>query len=413
MPNVVRAESQAVPFYISNAKDLFRGDVESCIEREEFLKMCFAEIQYAPKCPVMGSCFNFQPVDDYCLKTKRVFTVYEDVNMAFVRGEGEEPRQSNGVDEIYFEGKPMKRPFEVSTYFTVTDEFKEFFEEECPINQMTKMYQETFIGVAKKMEQEVKTVDKTFEALMWSTLLSSKEYDMFGDPIWGDHPTNVVPYTNLYTGKENALMRTDLNETTAEATVRIHNILMNAKLQFEEMRNPFNDEYMYCRENCIDVYVSRCQMDYLIRTLELEAYAKTDSCCSNFSPCQTGYNMPRLLTFKDGSQKVSPFALVNSQFRFVECPALDQRSFETLKRKDAKANNFFRDVLDVNLDSAWLMVFPDRIRENKILQKHFYEVPGSFIMERRTLAKHTAFATYGKGWFDIIEGTGMILYTGK
>lgn len=393
----------ATPYYISNVQNLFRGDVNDCIEREEFLNMCFGEIEYAPKCPSMGNCLNFQEVDDYCLLTKRVFTVYEDINPAFTRGEAEQPLQSTPAMEQYFEGKPMKAEKEFADWFAVTDEFKQFFESECPLSQLPAMYGKTFTSIAKQMENKTKSIDLSFEMVMWATLLSATETDMFGDPIWGTHPNNVVPYTNLFTGENY-----DISDKTPE---EIHEILINARAIFENMRNPFTGDYMYCRENCVDVYVSRCLMDKLIKILQLEEFGKADSCCSNIEICNSGYFMPRMI-----GENVSPFMLKRGQFRFVECDMLDQTKLSRLIAKDATLpadKRLMGGLLDVNLDNAWLMVFPERIQNNKILQKHFSEIPGGFTEDRDKLARVTKLATYGRGWFDIIEGTGMILYDGR
>jgi len=369
------------------------------MEREEFLNMCFGEIKNSPKCETMGDCLMFKTVDDYCLLTKKVFTLSEDVQPAGKRGELEEPSDVGGVTRRYFEEKPMKAYTEFSGFFIVSKEFKDFFESECPLNSLPAMYKNTFIDVAKKMSDVVRSIDLSNEMLMWNTLLSSTEVDGFGDPIWGDHPNNYVPYCNLFTGTANSL--------SGKTPTEVHNVLMTAKKCFEDMRDPFSKDYLYCRENCIDVLVSRTLMDELIVSLQLEEYAKMDSCCSNIEICNSGYQMPRLLA--DGS--VSPFMLKRGQFRFVECDMLDQAKFARMVEKDDQG--IFGDLLDVDLDKAWIMLFPDRINKYNLFQKHFDEVPGNFISEDRVLARHTKMATYSRGWFDIVSGHGAIMFTGK
>ena len=94
---------------------------------------------------------------------------------------------------------------------------------------------------------------------------------------------------------------------------------------------------------------------------------------------------------------------------------LDQTKLNRLIEKDAKlptAKRLMNNLVNINLDNAWIMAFPERIRNNRILQKHFDEVPGGFVTVRDEAARVDKLITYGKGWFDIVEGTGMILFNG-
>lgn len=394
----------ATPFGIINAQNLMRGDIDKCNEKADWLNLCFAEIKEAPTCSVMGDCIGFQAVDDYCLLTKRVFTVYKDIAPAHRRGETEHPIQSDGTKKCYFEGKPVKKYENFSDFFIVTDEWKDFFNSECPVNQLPVMYQKTVSSIAERMKEATDSVDLSFQYLMWNTLLSATEADEFGDPIFGTHPNNVVPYVNLYTGAAYGL--------SGKTPEQIHAILLEAKRCIDDMRNPYNGDYMWCEEPCADIYVSKKLLRELVHTLKLQQYGKVDGCCSTIQPCNSLYNQPLLLD----SGMVSPFAYYGEGFKFVECEMLDQVKLDLAKSKDSTAGtNIFNsaEMLDVDLDKAWLMVFSTRIAQYKLMQKHFREIPGQFRTERREMERYEAMATDGSGWFDIISGAGMILYTGK
>lgn len=381
-----------------------RGDINNCNDKADWLNLCFAEIQEAPKCVSMGDCLNFQIVDDYCLLTKRIFTVYKDVAPAHRRGETEHPIQSDGTKKYYFEGKPLKAYTTYSDFFIVSKEWEDFFNNECPTNQLPMMYQKTVSSIAERMKEATDSIDLSFYYHMWNTILSATEVDQMGDPIWGTHPNAVTPYTNLYTGNAYNLI--------GKTPEQIHAILLELKRCFEDMRNPFTMDYMYCEENCVDVYVSKKLMRYLIPTLHLQQYAKTDGCCSTIAPCGTDYNQPLLLD----SGAVSPFALYNQQFRFVECDMLDQARLDRAIAKDGEAGTgIFKvsEMLDVDLDNAFLMLFPERISKYKLWQKHFAEIAGQFVTENRVMERYRAMGTEWRGWFDILEWTGSVLFTGK
>lgn len=406
--------------YTLSTQNLFRGDIENCNDREAFLNMCFAQFTYAPKCETMGACFNFQEVPEQCMLTNRVFTIFEKIYPAFRRGEGEEPIQARAKDTFLLQGKPMKRATTFANYFEVTHEFDAFFSKECPTSQLPTVFGKMLVGVTEKMQDTVRSIDSSFEMLMWATLFSATERDTMGDAIWGDHPNFPVlgnkGYKNLYSGADYNLIDPAKPNDLSHNTRRAHKILSDVRKVFEQLRNPVTGEYMYCRENCIDVYVSRCLMEKLTSVLQFSVYAKTDSCCSNFEMCNTGFNLPQFIKDEEGNTISSPFTLLNGQFRFIECPALDQTKFEIMKQTDAMLpaeHRILNDILDINFDNAWLMVFPERIKENKILQKHFEEVPGNFRTEEKTLARVRKIGTEGRGWFDVVEGTGMVLYTGK
>lgn len=401
-----------VPYFINEVHHLFRGDQQLCDEKARLLNTCFAEFEEEPVCERIGNCFEFQNVDDECWLTKSIFTVFTEISPALMRGEGEDPKSFIPAKELYFARKPLQDVVEFAGHFKMTDEFKRFFESTCPVNELPTLYAKTVKNLHDKMKEGVASVDLSMEQLMWSRLFSKTELDRFGDPVWGEtHPSGFADYKNLYTGKEWMLKRDDLTETKAQATKRIHNILMDMRKQYENMRNPITKKFMFCKENCVKVLVSPCVFEYLVEVLEIEEYPYTDGCCANNTICNSPNTRISRFIDDNGVQRTSPFFLKGRQFHFEVCEFFDQLSFEYLMESDV--NNLFADILDMDLDNAFMMVFPDRIRTHKILQKRIEEIPGTYYHERDELARTTKFATYGRGNYYITEGTGMILHTGK